>query len=168
MNSRLSDGRWLYLFRCRDCGIDYERHPTNLPIGPMFETKAGDPISGDSAIQFYEEVMVYDGPRRELRCRDCLLKPCFPLALDPTLWDEWLSDNVELIESDSVLRGYVELVQRNSDGTIGFPETLAMSCLRCGGNLQSYPAMSRCPDCGSDHVNLISSHSDGRPTWFLR
>lgn len=160
LNIRWSDGDWLYVFRCRQCGHRYERRPTSLPVGPMFLTKAGDRIIDDLPFEHYETVMVYDGPRRTLKCADCLLKPCFPLAITPDLWSSWCVDTADVIANDPILRTYIEMAETNADGTIGYPESLDLSCLRCGGNLQAGKTGRRCPNCGgSDRIDLVKSEA---------
>ena len=113
----------------------------------MFLTKAGDLIDEHGDIARYESVMVYDGPRRELKCADCLLQPCFPLAISADLWSSWCNDTAEVIINDAILRSYIQMVQTNPDGTIGYPESLALSCLRCNGELHSGRVSRRCPNC---------------------
>jgi hypothetical protein len=163
VNIRWSDGDWLYVFRCRECNCRYERRPTSLPIGPMFLTKAGDRIVDDSPIGHYETVMVYDGPRRDMTCADCLLKPCFPIAIGADIWSSWCADTADVIDNDPILRAYIEMAQTNADSTIGYPESLCLSCLRCGGDLHVGRVSRRCPNCGdSDRIDLIKSQSLNR------
>ncbi|EMI40258.1 hypothetical protein [Rhodopirellula sp. SWK7] len=126
----------------------------------MFLTKAGDLIESADGLDHYESVMVYDGPRRELKCADCLLNPCFPLAIDAYLWRSWQADHAEILRDDAILHSYVELAQTNPDGSIGYPESLHLSCLRCTGQLHSGRIPRRCPNCGdSERIDLIKSHS---------
>lgn len=155
-----SAGRWMYTFRCRECNQRYERRPTALPIGPMFHTKAGNLIDTAHGIDHYESVLVYDGPRRELKCADCLLSLCVPLRLDANLWQTWLAEFANVLRDDDILRSYAELAITNTDGSIGYPESLDLSCLRCHGQLFSGRISRRCPNCGdSERIDLIKSRS---------
>ena len=124
----------------------------------MFLTKAGDRIIDGSPIDHYETVMVYDGPRLELKCADCLLKPCFPIAIAPDLWSSWCEDTADVIANDPILLAYIELAQTNPDGTVGYPDSLELLCLRCGGDLDAGRVSRRCPNCGdSDRIDLVKS-----------